>query len=97
MTETVPAPSELTCRDSNGDGIIDIPISTLMPGYSSSDEDENIYRIDYQNLHDGELLPAYSVVSNREMGYIFLMPDELGGQCDSAPGHRDQRMAVCGL
>ena len=39
------------------------------------DEDENIYRIDYQNLHDGELLPAYSVVSNREMGYIFLMPD----------------------
>lgn len=68
-------PSELTCQDYNGDGIIDIPISTLMPGYSSSDEDENIYRIDYQNLHDGELLPSYSVVSNREMGYIFLMPD----------------------
>ncbi len=68
-------PSELTCQDYNGDGTIDIPISTLMPGYSSSDEDENIYRIDYQNLHDGELLPAYSVVSNREMGYIFLMPD----------------------
>ena len=68
-------PSELTCQDYNGDGIIDIPISTLMPGYSSSDEDENIYRIDYQNLHDGELLPAYSVVSNREMGHIFLMPD----------------------
>ena len=68
-------PSELTCQDYNGDGIIDIPISTLMPGYSSSDEDENIYRIDYQNLYDGELLPAYSVVSNREMGYIFLMPD----------------------
>ena len=68
-------PSELTCQDYNGDGIIDIPISTLMPGYSSSDEDENIYRIDYQNLNDGELLPAYSVVSNREMGYIFLMPD----------------------
>ena len=68
-------PSELTCQDYNGDGITDIPISTLMPGYSSSDEDENIYRIDYQNLYDGELLPAYSVVSNREMGYIFLMPD----------------------
>ena len=68
-------PSELTCQDYNGDGIIDIPISTLMPGYSSSDEDENIYRIDYPNLHDGELLPAYSVISNREMGYIFLMPD----------------------
>ena len=68
-------PSDLTCQDYNDDGIIDIPVSTLMPGYSSSDEDENIYRIDYQNLHDGELLPAYSVVSNREMGYIFLMPD----------------------
>ena len=68
-------PAELTCQDYNGDGITDIPISTLMPGYSSSDEDENIYRIDYQNLHDGELLSAYSVVSNREMGYIFLMPD----------------------
>lgn len=67
--------SDLTCQDYNDDGIIDIPVSTLMPGYSSSDEDENIYRIDYQNLHDGELLPAYSVVSNREMGYIFLMPD----------------------
>ncbi|MEI3579641.1 MAG: hypothetical protein V8Q30_06550 [Acutalibacteraceae bacterium] len=25
-------PSELTCQDYNGDGIIDIPISTLMPG-----------------------------------------------------------------
>ena len=68
-------PAELTCQDYNDDGIIDIPISTLMPGYSSSDEDENIYRIDYQNLYDGELLPAYSVVSNREMGYIFMMPD----------------------
>ena len=67
--------SDLTCQDYNDDGIIDIPVSTLMPGYSSSDEDENIYRIDYQSLHDGELLPAYSVVSNREMGYIFLMPD----------------------
>lgn len=68
-------PAELTCQDYNGDGITDIPNSTLMPGYSSSDADENIYRIDYQNLYDGELLPAYSVVSNQEMGYIFLMPD----------------------
>lgn len=68
-------PAELTCQDYNGDGITDIPNSTLMPGYSSSDVDENIYRIKYQNLYDGELLPAYSVVSNQEMGYIFLMPD----------------------
>ena len=68
-------PAELTCQDYNGDGITDIPNSTLMPGYSSSDVDENIYRINYQNLYDGELLPAYSVVSNQEMGYIFLMPD----------------------
>lgn len=69
-------PSELTCQDYNGDGVTDIPSSSLMPGYSSSDEDENIYRIDYRNLSDGELLPAYSVVSNQEMGYIFLMPDQ---------------------
>ena len=68
-------PAELTCQAYNGDGITDIPNSTLMPGYSSSDVDENIYRINYQNLYDGELLPAYSVVSNQEMGYIFLMPD----------------------
>lgn len=68
-------PAELTCQDYNDDGITDIPNSTLMPGYSSSDVDENIYRINYQNLYDGELLPAYSVVSNQEMGYIFLMPD----------------------
>ena len=68
-------PAELTCQDYNGDGITDIPNSTLMPGYSSSDVDENIYRINYQNLYDGELLPSYSVVSNQEMGYIFLMPD----------------------
>lgn len=68
-------PAELTCQDYNGDGITDIPNSTLMPGYSSSDVDENIYRINYQNLYNGELLPAYSVVSNQEMGYIFLMPD----------------------
>ena len=68
-------PAELTCQDYNGDGITDIPNSTLMPGYSSSDVDEHIYRINYQNLYDGELLPAYSVVSNQEMGYIFLMPD----------------------
>lgn len=51
-------PAELTCQDYNGDGITDIPNSTLMPGYSSSDVDENIYRINYQNLYDGELLPA---------------------------------------
>ena len=40
-------PAELTCQDYNGDGITDIPNSTLMPGYSSSDVDENIYRINY--------------------------------------------------
>ena len=68
-------PSSLLCQDYNMDGVVDIPSSHILPGYSSGDEDENIYRTDYYNLSRGELLPAYSTVSNEEMGYAFRMPD----------------------
>lgn len=68
-------PSRLLCGDYDQDGVIDIPSSQLLPGYSSGDEDENIYRIDYHHLDGDELLPAYSTVINEELGYTFRMPD----------------------
>lgn len=68
-------PSRLLCGDYDQDGVIDIPSSQLLPGYSSGDEDENIYRIDYHHLDGDDLLPAYSTVINEELGYTFRMPD----------------------
>ena len=68
-------PADLICRDLDGDGIVEIPSSQLLPGYSSSGEDETIYRVDYRALSDGELVDSYSTVSNEEMGYTFLLPD----------------------
>ena len=68
-------PAQYLCADYNQDGILDIPTVSALPGYSSGEEDENLYRIDYKNIYRRELRPVYSAVSNEEMGYTFLMPD----------------------
>lgn len=64
-----------TCQDVNSDGLVDIPISTLMPGYEDTQEGEAIYRTKYMSVIDGGLSDVLSTVVNFAAGYQFTLPE----------------------
>ena len=65
----------LTCADVNNDGLIDIPVSYLLPGYSSSVEREAVYRTDYMSVIGGELKTVQRSVVNFAAGYQLRLPE----------------------
>ena len=70
------------CTDVDGNGIIDIPTLTLLPHNS----DENIELVSYQTTwnsyspSDNTLKPFIDTVTNTDMGYYFIIPDEWKGK-----------------
>lgn len=65
----------LTCDDVNGDGLIDIPVSSLLPGYSAVDEYEVVYLTEYMSILEGELQCVQRSVVNFAAGYQLKIPD----------------------
>ncbi|MFV0497388.1 MAG: hypothetical protein ACK5L0_04335 [Candidatus Fimivivens sp.] len=65
----------LTCADVNGDGLIDIPISSPLPGYSTSEEREVVYLTEYMSILAGELKCVQRSVVNFAAGYQLKLPD----------------------
>lgn len=70
-------PVSAPCRDINGDGTLDIPIMSLMPGYEGAEEKDKLYftrwcSFDGKNLN----ITTYSAM-NYEDGYYFLIPKRL--------------------
>ena len=70
-----PVPT-VCCEDVNGDGLIDIPVSTLMPGYDDSDEQQPIYLTEYKTVKNGELVTSAAYIVNFAAGYQIKMPSE---------------------
>jgi hypothetical protein len=66
------------CEDINGDGLIDIPVATPLPGYEKSDEEDALWRITYKSVLGGELTDVRSFVINEADGYRFALPDRWG-------------------
>lgn len=65
----------LTCADVNGDGLIDIPVSLLLPGYSTTHEREAVYLTEYMSILEGELQCVQRSVVNFAAGYQLKLPD----------------------
>lgn len=63
------------CADVNGDGLMDIPVSSLMPGYEDYKESEPVYRTEYMSIIGGELQSVSSLVVNFAAGYRFKLPE----------------------
>lgn len=69
----------LYCDDVNGDGLIDIPLSYPLPGYSSADETEAIYYTEYLSVIDGELGTVQRSIENFSAGYRLRLPESWRG------------------
>lgn len=65
----------MTCADVNDDGLIDIPVSLPLPGYSAADEREAVYLTEYMSILDGELQCVQRSVVNFAAGYQLRLPD----------------------
>lgn len=61
--------------DSNGDGIIDLPWSTLAPGYSAGAADETRYFTEYRVFETGAYYPVTISYENVTDGWRLLLPE----------------------
>lgn len=62
----------LSC-DLNGDGLVEIPVERLAPGYTEGSDDA-VYFIDYSNLQRDSLVAIETAYLNPTRGYRFLFP-----------------------
>lgn len=69
-------------KDINGDSIIEIPIVTLMPGYSGTMADDADYLTDWHRYDTATetLVRVMSMVINNTDGYNFMVPDMWRGK-----------------
>ena len=72
------------CMDINGDGVIEIPTSSLLPGYEDADKEvDPIYLTEYNQLSGSRFHRVYAGVfnhSNRSGGYRVEFPPEWIGR-----------------
>lgn len=79
LYESTMRPSGVVSRDVDGDGIVEIPTQSLLPGYREDQEGEQLYLTTYNVLDDEELSPSVHAVLNDSMGYTFLFPSTWRG------------------
>ena len=75
-------PTSVVSRDINGDRILEIPIVTLMPGYSGMGEDEADYLTSWHryDTSTGTFVRVMSMVIDYADGYWFSVPDMWRGK-----------------
>ena len=74
--------TSVVSKDINGDKIIEIPIVTLMPGYTGTTADEADYLTTWQryNTAANKFVRVMSMVVNYADGYWFSVPDMWRGK-----------------
>ena len=66
---------ELYSEDIDGDGLVEIPVQTLLPGYSlSQEEEEKVYLTTYCTMSRTHLTEKSQRLINKEMGYQITLP-----------------------
>ena len=66
--------------DINGDGITDIPLSEVMPGYEAAEEAGKIYITRWCSFDGKNLNITTTAVMNYTDGYYFTLPKNLDGR-----------------
>lgn len=74
--------TSVVSRDINGDRIIEIPMVTLMPGYSGKTSDDSAYLTSWfrYDTNTETLFRVMSMFINYSDGYWFLVPDMWRGK-----------------
>lgn len=66
-------------QDIDGDGAVEIPTQSLLPGYKADQEGEQLYLTTYNSINEKEFYPSVYAVRNEEMGYSILLPSQWQG------------------
>ena len=79
--ENVPTRSQpIICRDINNDGVLEVPVQDILPGYADAAASDRIPRIDWCSCGVAGLTVLYSSAVNMKWEYIFIIPNELNSQ-----------------
>lgn len=74
LSESTIRPTSTLCQDVNGDGFLEIPSVSVLPGYE--DEEEVLYLTTFNRLGVGRsLLPVSRCVINEDHRYLMNFPD----------------------
>ena len=77
------------CGDVNGDGIVEIPTSRRLPGYTDAEEGTWLYLTEYNQLKGRSLERIYAAAVNRQAGYQVVFPEAWIGQVSIASRQED--------
>ena len=70
--------SPFVVSDVNSDGILDIPVTSLLPGYEDSKENDRLYITSFVTLKNGETEYIKRVIYNEEDNYYLEIPKSWG-------------------
>ena len=70
--------SPFLCDDVNGDGAIDIPVTSILPGYENARDSEKVYVTSYVTMKNGRTEYIKRLIANEEDGYYLEMPASWG-------------------
>ena len=71
---------QVECMDVDGDGYLEIPTATLMPGYRELQEGERLYQVTFCSMEDGALVEKQTAAVNLSQGYMIRYPDSWNGR-----------------
>lgn len=76
---TRPSTTSFTCRDINGDGLLELPVATLLPGFPEDvTPDSTSYLVEWRNFsEDGGIRTALYALMNPRENYWFQLPSWL--------------------
>ena len=77
LSETTMRTTNVLCQDIDGDGIMEVPTVSPLPGYENEDADEAMYLSTFNKLGVGRTwLPVSRCVFNEDHRYMMTMPEE---------------------
>lgn len=74
--EITSRPISAAIRDINGDGIMDIPLMTELPGFSSRIDDEKLYYTVWRDYDEKKFTNVMTTIMNYVEGYYFIYPEK---------------------
>ena len=90
-----PSSAPFTSQDINGDGLLELPVTTQLPALSPGAAlDSTCYSVAWSRLlENGETRPVLHTLMNLSEGYWFRLPQQLVGKV-SASGDADRRVVT---